>query len=572
MRRLLVLVLVAVVIASSAFALKAATSPGSSGPTPSSVRPADNSTVPTNGTFLDLSAWGYPWWVTPVGTGDDLAVETVATSNGGADLDWPNYVVIVNASSSRVLSATYLPVEVYNEADVDSDIYSGVNGSTVYVWEYSFYNQSGPDVVTAINASNPSQPTVTNFDIPDSNLLTMAVSNDGRTVYVAAETDPSATAWNLTAYDAATFAVEWEDVIPSAAYGPANLAVSTNGTELFVTTNPGGGTYADQLGIVNATTGNFIANETVAGETDEAASTNTAYLAQTGAYITDMMYAANGTTSLFTWDAKTFAPGPNAWLTTEAYDNAVAVGQTVIVPTYTPYGNWTAIAYSVDVGTGQVNETFSIADAGSDVVGLSGNGRYTAFVQGVDTTVSFDAERVSSPMPAATPAGTTSTNYVDVITTPVNVATNVSATTGSSCSNGLTTEDLGWENAAPPTNESLVNVTVYVYGPNSATHLDEIVSTRGAASSVTLGGLACHARYTVQIQDWWSSGQASPLSGAFSFLTAAATGASSAAGAAGAPDWATYLLLGAGAVAIVGVIAFSQRGGKRGGYGRHRGR
>jgi hypothetical protein len=569
MRRVLALALVVVMVAGSAVALSAASAHGSSAATPSSFTPADNSTVPTNGTFLDLSNWGYPWWVTPVGTGDDLAVETVATSNGGADLDWPNYVVIVNASSSRVLSATYLPVEVYNEADVDSDIYSEVGGSTVYVWEYSFYNQSGPDVVTAINASNPAQPTVANFDIPDSDIVTMAVSNDGRTVYVAAENADS-TGWNLTSYAASTFAVEWNDVITSATYGPNNLALSTNGTELYVTSNPGGGDYTEDLGIVNATTGAFIANETVSSETDEAASTNTAYLAQTGAYISDLMYGANGTTSVYTWNAKTFAPGPNTWLTTEAYDNAVAVGETVIVPTYTPYGNWTAIAYSVDVATGTVNETFSVADAGANVVGLSGNGRYTAFVQGVDTTISFDAERESGLMPAATPDGTTSTNYVDVITTPVNVATNVSATSGSSCSNGLTTEDLSWENAAPPTNESLVNVTVYVYGPNSATHLDETVSTRGAASSVVLSGLACHAKYTVQIQDWWSSGQASPLSGVFSFLTAAATGASSAAGTAGAPDWVLYALLGAGAVTVVGLIALSQRGGKRGGHGRHR--
>jgi hypothetical protein len=564
--RALAAALIAVLVVSSALAFTAATAPASSGPTPSSLTPEANSTVPTNGTFLDLSTWGYPWWVTPVGTGDLMAVATCELQAGTGDLLDPNYVLIVNASSAEVLSATYLPVEVYNEAQCAQDIYSGVDGSTVYTWMWSFYNQTGPDVVTAINVSNPSDPVVTNFDIPYSNLLTMAVSNDGRTVYVAAETDPSATAWNLTAYDASTFAVEWEDVIPSATYGPANLAVSTNGSELFVTTNPGGGTYADQLGIVNATTGTFIANETVSGETDEAGSTNTAYLAQTGAYITDMMYAANGTTSLFTWDAKTFAPGPNAWLTTEAYDNAVAVGQTVIVPTYTPYGNWTAIAYSVDVATGTVNETFSIADAGANVVGLSGNGQYTAFVQGVDTSLTFDAESESRLMPATS----SSQEYVDVITTPVNVATNVSATSGSSCSNGLTTEDLSWENAAPPTNESLVNVTVYVYGPNSATHLDEIVSTRGAASSVVLSGLACHAKYTVQIQDWWSSGEASPLSGAFSFLTAAATGASSAAGTAGAPDWVLYALIGAGAITVAGLIALSQRGGKGGGHGRHR--
>jgi hypothetical protein len=122
---------------------------------------------------------------------------------------------------------------------------------------------------------------------------------------------------------------------------------------------------------------------------------------------------------------------------------------------------------------------------------------------------------------------------------------------------------LEWVNPTPPNGTTLVNDTVYVYAANGT--IAQKVSTGGAATSVVVYGLACNSLYSFSVQAWYSSGAASPLSGALSFLTASAPGAiglSFPGGSAGA--W-LLLLVVAVTVLATAVWLVSRRSKRSGG-------
>jgi hypothetical protein len=133
--------------------------------------------------------------------------------------------------------------------------------------------------------------------------------------------------------------------------------------------------------------------------------------------------------------------------------------------------------------------------------------------------------------------------------------------------NGCTSETLSWTNPAPPFDETLVNITVYLY--SSTDTLVQAISTDGPSTGTTVTGLICGAQYWFQVQPWFSSGLAGPLSSALSFIAGqfagTATSSTPPAGFLGlsVDDWAA---IGAVAVAgtVVAVALTMRRGGRHG--------
>ena len=137
---------------------------------------------------------------------------------------------------------------------------------------------------------------------------------------------------------------------------------------------------------------------------------------------------------------------------------------------------------------------------------------------------------------------------------------------------GCPTATFQWTNPAPPFGQSIVNVTVYLYTGSGT--LVRAISTGGPATQVQVGGLICGASYWFQVQPWFSSGLAGPLSGALSFVAGQVAGSFSGSSAAGflgltPVDWAAVAAL----VVAASVVVFAlTRGHHRRGHevGAHR--
>lgn len=175
------------------------------------------------------------------------------------------------------------------------------------------------------------------------------------------------------------------------------------------------------------------------------------------------------------------------------------------------------------------------------IVTFGGSGIFSSFFANAMNTTAWCLGSLSGCLPFSSPAPTGSwTNQV-----------------GLPCSAAR----LEWVNPTPPSGTTLVNDTVYVYASNGT--LVQKVGTGGAATSLVVYSLACDSLYSFSVQAWFSSGQASPLSGALSFLTAAAPGTIGPTLLGGSPvDWLAFLLLAALVLGVVVAVRSRSRRSK----------
>ncbi|HEV2165751.1 MAG TPA: hypothetical protein VGS23_02050 [Thermoplasmata archaeon] len=136
---------------------------------------------------------------------------------------------------------------------------------------------------------------------------------------------------------------------------------------------------------------------------------------------------------------------------------------------------------------------------------------------------------------------------------PSGLSTN---STGLPCSSA----SLSWNQPSPPYGQSVVNDTVFVYDSTGA--LIQKVSTNGPATSTVVSRLACSGSYSFQVEAWFSSGLASPLSAALGFLTGSATGSGQSSGGNSSSDAFELTVIAiavAAAVVLVAVVAVVAR-------------
>lgn len=214
---------------------------------------------------------------------------------------------------------------------------------------------------------------------------------------------------------------------------------------------------------------------------------------------------------------------------------------------------------------------------------------YAGFIRGWDeasqlvvNTNATAGEWVTTALPAGVNAtaggaaiywdGTTPVPTVtDYVTVPMTfylgpqsvllVDTNVQppSPTGGNQTGGCPDGTLTWTNTPPPYGQSLVNVTVWLYDLTTST-LVGVYSTNGPASSLAVTNLVCGDNYGFRVQDWYSSGQAGPISGIIGYFAGQSPG--SVLGLLGrVPTEVVAILVAAVATVTILAVAVSLRHG-----------